>query len=70
MHMDLMHLPPTAGHLTYECRNMIRADPKNEVLLDISSTSSEESDLDILLSTSSSSEAERKKRKSIIIHNM
>ena len=55
-------LQPAAGHLTYECRNMIRADPKNEVLLDISSTSSEESDLGSLLSSSSSGAA-RKRRK-------
>ena len=29
------------GHLTYECRNFLRLDPEKEVLLDISSTSSE-----------------------------
>jgi len=29
------------GHLTYECRNFLRLDPDKEVLLDISSTSSE-----------------------------
>ena len=37
---------PSAGHLTYECRNFIRADPKNELLLDISSTSSDEESSD------------------------
>ena len=30
------------GHLTFECRNFLRADPNKEVHLDISSTSSEE----------------------------
>merc|ERR1712020_809107 len=29
------------GHLTYECRNFLRLDPEKEVLLDISSTSSD-----------------------------
>lgn len=29
------------GHLTFECRNFLRLDPEKEVLLDISSTSSE-----------------------------
>lgn len=29
------------GHLTYECRNFLRLDPEKEVLLDVSSTSSE-----------------------------
>ena len=57
----MVHFLTPAGHLTYECRNMIRADPKNEVLLDVSSTSSEESDVGSLLS-SSSSEAARKRR--------
>ena len=35
------------GHLTFECRNFIRADPGRDVTLDVSSTSSEpESDID------------------------
>merc|ERR1712018_851464 len=29
------------GHLTFECRNFVRLDPEKEVLLDVSSTSSE-----------------------------
>merc|ERR1719189_2097358 len=29
------------GHLTFECRNFLRLDPEKEVLLDVSSTSSE-----------------------------
>lgn len=29
------------GHLTYECRNFLKLDPEKEVLLDVSSTSSE-----------------------------
>lgn len=30
-----------AGHLTYQCRNFIRADPNKDVVLDVSSTSSD-----------------------------
>lgn len=30
-----------AGHLTYQCRNFIKVDPNKEVVLDVSSTSSE-----------------------------
>lgn len=30
-----------AGHLTYQCRNFIKADPQKDVVLDVSSTSSE-----------------------------
>ena len=59
----------SAGHLTYECRNFIRVDPTKDVHLDISSTSSEESDKegDISVSstsslTSSSEEGRRKRR--------
>ncbi|XP_029637755.2 CAX-interacting protein 4 [Octopus sinensis] len=33
-----------AGHLTFQCRNFIKADPRKDVLLDVSSTSSESSD--------------------------
>ena len=60
-----------AGHLTYECRNFIRVDPTKDVHLDISSTSSEESDKegDISISSTStptsSSEEERRKRKQL-----
>ncbi|XP_064084301.1 protein SREK1IP1-like isoform X2 [Macrobrachium nipponense] len=32
------------GHLTYQCRNFIKVDPLKDVVLDVSSTSSEESD--------------------------
>lgn len=32
------------GHLTYQCRNFIKVDPQKDVVLDVSSTSSEESD--------------------------
>ena len=58
-----------AGHLTYECRNFIRVDPTKDVHLDISSTSSEESDKEDKISISStssltsSSEEERRKRR-------
>ncbi|KAG8131061.1 hypothetical protein E2320_017582 [Naja naja] len=37
-----MALP--AGHLTFECRNFLRVDPKRDIVLDVSSTSSEESE--------------------------
>ncbi|KAK9695410.1 hypothetical protein QE152_g32585 [Popillia japonica] len=30
-----------AGHLTFQCRNFIKVDPNKEILLDVSSTSSE-----------------------------
>lgn len=36
-----------AGHLTYQCRNFIKVDPNKEIVLDVSSTSSE-SDNDYL----------------------
>ncbi|XP_037796349.1 protein SREK1IP1-like, partial [Penaeus monodon] len=32
------------GHLTYQCRNFVKVDPKKDVVLDVSSTSSEFSD--------------------------
>lgn len=38
----------TAGHLTFQCRNFIKADPAKEVLLDVSSTSSDSSDQDFV----------------------
>ena len=34
----------TAGHLTYQCRNFIKADPTKDVVLDVSSTSSDSSE--------------------------
>lgn len=37
-----------AGHLTFQCRNFIKADPNKEVLLDVSSTSSDSSDVDFV----------------------
>ena len=52
----------TAGHLTYECRNFIRTDPKNDLLLDVSSTSSESSDVSITSTSSSSDSEERESR--------
>merc|ERR1712064_163779 len=64
------------GHLTFECRNFVRLDPEKEVLLDVSSTSSE-SDADYAtplqelrakelkkkLSKSAKNKKEKKKRK-------
>uniref|UniRef100_G1KRB7 Protein SREK1IP1 n=1 Tax=Anolis carolinensis TaxID=28377 RepID=G1KRB7_ANOCA len=32
------------GHLTFECRNFLRVDPKRDIVLDVSSTSSEDSE--------------------------
>lgn len=34
-----------AGHLTYQCRNFLKVDPNKEIVLDVSSTSSD-SELD------------------------
>uniref|UniRef100_A0A8C6W0H8 Protein SREK1IP1 n=1 Tax=Nothobranchius furzeri TaxID=105023 RepID=A0A8C6W0H8_NOTFU len=34
------------GHLTFECRNFVRVDPQKDIVLDVSSTSSEESEDD------------------------
>lgn len=50
----------TAGHLTYECRNFIRADPNKDVLLDVSSTSSESEDEVSISSTSSPTSSDQK----------
>lgn len=50
----------TAGHLTYECRNFIRADPNKDVLLDVSSTSSESEDEVSISSTSSPTSTDQK----------
>ncbi|KAH9491974.1 Protein srek1ip1, partial [Bulinus truncatus] len=33
-----------AGHMTYQCRNFLKADPSKEVVLDVSSTSSDSDD--------------------------
>ncbi|KAM6922082.1 protein SREK1IP1 [Xenentodon cancila] len=35
------------GHLTFECRNFVRVDPQKDIVLDVSSTSSEESEEDV-----------------------
>lgn len=34
-----------AGHLTYQCRNFLKIDPNKDIVLDVSSTSSESDDL-------------------------
>lgn len=53
----------SAGHLTFQCRNFIRTDPKKDVIVDVSSTSSEDSDNQVSVSSTSSpastSEGER-----------
>lgn len=33
-----------AGHLTYQCRNFIKVDPNKDIVLDVSSTSSDSDD--------------------------
>lgn len=40
-----------AGHLTYQCRNFIRIDPNKDIVLDVSSTSSESEDTTTPLQT-------------------
>ena len=67
--MSEYHLHCVAGHLTYECRNFIKLDKQN-IHLDVSSTSSEEDseeDNEVSVpstSSPSSSEDDRKRRKS------
>ena len=34
------------GHFTYQCRNFLRTNPNQDILLDVSSTSSDSSDSD------------------------
>ncbi|KRT86533.1 hypothetical protein AMK59_95 [Oryctes borbonicus] len=50
-----------AGHLTFQCRNFIKVDPNKEILLDISSTSSE-SDQDYLTPLTELREKELKEK--------
>ncbi|KAJ8954899.1 hypothetical protein NQ318_016838 [Aromia moschata] len=52
-----------AGHLTYQCRNFIKVDPNKEIVLDVSSTSSD-SDQDYLTPLTELREKELKKRNS------
>ena len=33
-----------AGHMTFQCRNFLKADPNKDIVLDVSSTSSDSSD--------------------------
>lgn len=42
-----MHVYVSAGHLTFECRNFVRVDPQKDIVLDVSSTSSEESEEEV-----------------------
>ena len=35
-----------SGHLTFQCRNFVQLDPEKDVVLDVSSTSSSDSDID------------------------
>ena len=43
-----------AGHLTFQCRNFIQTDPKKDVIVDVSSTSSEDSEDEVSVSSTSS----------------
>lgn len=56
----------SGGHLTFQCRNFVRVDPKKDVVVDVSSTSSEdETDKEISVSstsTPSSSDPDTKSR--------
>lgn len=38
------HCCISAGHLSYQCRNFVKIDPSKDVVLDVSSTSSDSSD--------------------------
>lgn len=53
MMIQFVHVP-LGGHLTFQCRNILKIDSEHEVVVDVSSTSSEESHDD---SVSSSSES-------------
>jgi hypothetical protein len=38
----------SAGHLTFQCRNFVKSDPSKDVVLDVSSTSTDSSDDDFI----------------------
>ena len=44
----------SGGHLTFQCRNILKIDSEHDVVVDVSSTSSEDSDDDSLSSSSES----------------
>uniref|UniRef100_A0A7M4FJ53 Protein SREK1IP1 n=1 Tax=Crocodylus porosus TaxID=8502 RepID=A0A7M4FJ53_CROPO len=48
------------GHLTFECRNFLRVDPKRDIVLDVSSTSSEDSEEEELIRLQSIGEKKSK----------
>ncbi|CAK1543555.1 unnamed protein product [Leptosia nina] len=50
-----------AGHLTFQCRNFIKVDPNKEIVLDVSSTSSD-SDIEYATPLESLREAELKQK--------
>ncbi|XP_063232643.1 protein SREK1IP1-like [Bacillus rossius redtenbacheri] len=59
-----------AGHLTFQCRNFIKVDPNKEIVLDVSSTSSDSDDYVTPLTAlreeelaARSSDAKKKKKK-------
>ncbi|KAF4520193.1 hypothetical protein B566_EDAN003906 [Ephemera danica] len=63
-----------AGHLTYQCRNFIKVDPNKELVLDVSSTSSDSEEeymtpltalrsQEVDRATSSSTSSKKKKKK-------
>ncbi|CAG9767501.1 unnamed protein product [Ceutorhynchus assimilis] len=50
-----------AGHLTFQCRNFLKVDPNKEIVLDVSSTSSE-SDMDYVTPLTKLREEELKEK--------
>lgn len=47
VHPFTLGCPFPAGHLTFECRNFVRVDPQKDIVLDVSSTSTEESEEEV-----------------------
>ncbi|XP_056397310.1 protein SREK1IP1 isoform X2 [Hyla sarda] len=48
------------GHLTFECRNFLRVDPQRDIVLDVSSTSSEDTDDEIEVGSKAPISADKK----------
>ena len=40
-HLNVHKFDISVGHLTFQCRNFIQADPNKDIVLDVSSTSSD-----------------------------
>lgn len=41
MDLNIIQFNISVGHLTFQCRNFIQADPNKDIVLDVSSTSSD-----------------------------